>query len=150
VAGVECIDDPTVACIDTDVAGPPKDVTGAYLVDRNFRQGVGDVVGRPRYACSYAPPSRLGEPRTVETGGTGTAPTIRLSDLGSGERDDFERLDGRGRLASLPRPRHQSITGKRSAAATGCGKEDGAEHDERTDSEGRHRHEPIVTPPAAK
>jgi hypothetical protein len=70
--------------------------------------------------------------------------------LGRGERDDFERLDGGGRLAAFPRSRHQSIAGQRSAAPAGREKEDGADHDERTDSEGRHRHEPIVTPPVAK
>src|SRR5687768_10059574 len=107
--GIERIDDPPISRIDADVPGPPQDVAGAYFAHGDFGELLSNVVRRPRNAGADPPPRRLGEPRTIETRGTGAAPAIRLAHLGSGESDDLERLERRSRLATFPRPCDQRV-----------------------------------------
>jgi hypothetical protein len=64
--------------------------------------------------------------------------------LRRGEGDDLQRSGRRRGLATFPRASNERVTGQRSPAAARSQERKSADHDDRTDSNGTHRHEPIV------
>ena len=82
MAPVERFDHPAAPGIVAYVPGPPENVARAYVVEGYLWQLGGDRVGRSGQSYSRHAPGSLNEARTIEAGGTCTAPAIALAYLG--------------------------------------------------------------------